>query len=149
MSNLSSFFRQPVLVFLAVVLGLAFTVYCSYRQKYIGGTDWYGYYQEAQLLKQGRVLLPIELPIDAYPAAVPMGYMPVEDRAVPQYPPGYPVLLAVAGILNLEYFVTPLCGLLGCLLMFLVVRDLTEPWTAAVYALLWAFSPSSPTAAPW
>ncbi len=139
--SVSSLWRRPALILLLFVLGLAFTVYCAYRQEYVGGVDWYGYYQQAQLLKSGRIHLPVDLPVAAYPAAVPLGFFPAGDLAVPQYPPGFPVLLALAGFLNLEYFVTPLVGLLTCLFIFLIIRDLTDEWTAVIFTFLWSLLP--------
>jgi hypothetical protein len=140
-TRLTALTRQPVLLFLGIMLGLIFIVYGTYRQKYVGASDWYGYYQEARLLQTGRITLPTELPVAEYPAVVPFGFYAAGNQAVPQYPPGYPVLLALAGFLHLEFFVTPLAGLLSCLFIFLLIRDLTEPWTAAVFTVLWGFFP--------
>jgi hypothetical protein len=132
---------HPALLFLGVVLAVAFSTYVFYRQQYAGATDWFGYCQQGQLLRQGRIALPLELPLREFPAAVPFGYFASGDLALPQYTPGFPLLLALAGLLQLEYFVNPVIGLLGCVLFFLLVRDVTGPWTAAVFTMLWAFFP--------
>jgi hypothetical protein len=131
------FFRW---IFPALLVGI-FAMYGTIRQRYVGATDWYGYYQEGQLLKTGRVFLPTELPPAQYPAIVPFGYGIVGGKGVPQYPPGYPLLLAAGGFVGLAFFVTPLVGLVSCGLMFLLIRDLTDRWVAAAFTLAWAFFP--------
>jgi hypothetical protein len=132
---------HPAHLFLAVVLLTAFVTYGYFRQRYVGAADLYGYYQQGELLRQGRLTLPLELPIDQFPSAVPYGFIDVGDRALPQYPPGFPLLLALAGFFNLQFFVTPIAGLLGCVLLFLILRGSVSEWTAAVFTLLWAFFP--------
>lgn len=131
----------PVLLFLGMVLATAFVTYTHYRQRYVGAADLYGYYQQAELLRQGKISLPLELPVGQFPSAAPGGYTAVGDLALPQYPPGFPPLIALAGIFHLQYFVTPVAGLLGCMLIFLILRESVSPWTAAVFTLLWAFFP--------
>jgi hypothetical protein len=131
------FFRWVFPALLVVV----FLVYATFRQRYIGATDWYGYYQQGELLKTGRVFLPTELPVDQYPAIVPFGYVVMGSHAVPQYTPGFPLLLALGSFAGLTFFVTPLIGVLSCLLMFWLVRDLTDRRIAAVFTLAWAFFP--------
>jgi hypothetical protein len=124
-----------------VMLAAIFVVYAVYRQRYVGASDWYGYYQQGELLKTGQVYLPTELPADDYHALVPLGYIVENGRAIPQYPPGFPLLLAAGSFLGLTFFVTPLIGLLSCILMFGLIRDLTDRWIAAVFTLAWAFFP--------
>ena len=131
------FFRW---IFPALLMGV-FVVYATYRQQYIGATDYYGYYQQGELLKTGHVYLPTELPCDQFPAIVPLGYVPTGAHAVPFYTPGFPLLLAAASYVNLTFFVPPLIGLISCLLIFLLIRDFTDRWIAAVFTLAWAFLP--------
>lgn len=132
---------HPAHVFLLVVLATAFTAYAGFRQRYVGATDWYGYYQQGLLLQHGRIDLPVELPLDAFPTAVPLGYVVRDAEAVPQYPPGFPLLLALGGLLGVPLLVPALVGVASAGLMYLIVRDLSDPWTGAVFALLWAFFP--------
>src|SRR5882724_9611119 len=131
------FFRW---VFPALLAGI-FVVYAIFRQQYVGATDWYGYYQQGELLKTGQVYLPTELPAADYTPLVPFGYIVEDGRTIPQYPPGYPLLLAAASFLGLTFFVTPFVGLVSCILMFRLVRDLTDRRIAAVFTLAWAFLP--------
>ncbi len=127
-------------IFLPLLVAL-FILYATFRQRYVGATDWFGYYQQGELLKTGRVFLPTELPCDQFPAIVPFGYVVVGSNAVPQYPPGFPLLLALGSYAGLAFFVTPFIGLVSCLLMFLLLRDFTDRWVAAVFTLAWAFLP--------
>ena len=131
------FFRW---VFPALLVGI-FVVYATFRQQYMGATDWFGYYQQGELLKSGRVFLPTALPCDQFPAIVPFGYVVAGSHAVPQYTPGFPLLLAAASFAGLTFFVTPLVGLASCVLMFFLVRDFTDRKVAAVFTLAWAFLP--------
>lgn len=78
------FFRW---IFPALLAGI-FVVYVIYRQQYIGASDWYGYYQQGELLKTGRVFLPTELSAAEHPALVPFGYFVENGRAIPSIPPG-------------------------------------------------------------
>lgn len=118
-----------------------FLLYFYCTQLYVGACDWYGYYREAQLMQQGRVSFTAELPISQFPSQVPMGYVSVGDRALPQYPPGFPLLMAVFGFAGLEFYVTPLVGMLSCLFVYLIARDLSRPSIAALFTLIWAVCP--------
>lgn len=132
---------HPAHLFLLIALGAALVTFVWYRQQYVGAIDWYAYHQQAELLQQGRIELPIELPVDKFPAAVPMGYVPIGDRALPQYPPGFPLLLAAGGWFGLAFFVPALLGVFGAVLVYLLVRELADPWTSASFAAVWAFFP--------
>mgnify|MGYP000425993828 CR=1 FL=1 len=141
---LSSLRRHCITLLLLAVLAGSFLTYTNYRQKYIGAVDWYGYFQEAKLFMAGRLTLPTEFAAADYPAIVPFGFnVTNHGTVVPQYPPGFPLLLAAAGFVRLEFFVTPLIGVASCLLLFMLVADLTgDRRTALIYALLWAFFPT-------
>lgn len=132
---------HPAHLFLLAVLVVAFVTYATFRQRFVGATDWYGYYQQGLLLQQGRIALPVDLPVADFPIAVPMGYVALGDQAVPQYPPGFPLLLALGGFFVGPLLVPALIGVASILLLYGIVRDLTDPWTGAVFALLWAFFP--------
>lgn len=135
------FFRDPVVLVLSAILGFAFIVYVIYRQSYIGACDWYAYYEQARLFGHGRVALTTALPPETYPSIVPLGFFLIDGQLLPQYPPGFPLLLAIAQWVRLEFFVTPLAGALSALCVFHIVKDLTDRWTAVLYAWLWAFFP--------
>jgi len=118
-----------------------FFIYSTYNQEYVAGSDWYGYYSLSLLLKQGRVDLEVGLPPTQYPPIAPLSYFVKDGKVLQQYPPGYPLLMALAGFIGLEFYVTPILGILSIVLMFLLVKDLTDTWIAALLSLLWAFSP--------
>jgi hypothetical protein len=120
---------------------IIFFIYTTYNQEYVGGSDWYGYYSLSLLLKQGRVDLPVGLPPGQYPPIAPLSYFVKDGKVLQQYPPGYPLLMALAGFIGLEFYVTPILGILSIILMFLLIKDLTDTWIAALLSLLWAFSP--------
>lgn len=127
-------------VIFPVLLALSFASYIYFGQRYIGACDWYGYYQEAQLLANGQLQLDTPLPATQFPSQVPLGFAALNGRTLPQYPPGYPVLLGAAGTFGLEFFVSPCIGLLSALLLFAILRQQTTPLTASLFAVLWAAS---------
>ncbi len=128
---------------LTALLGTSTCIALHYNQHYIGAVDWYGYYEEALLFKAARTTLPLELPVDEFPSVVPLGFNALPDgRTVPQYPPGYPLLLAAAMILKIDGCLMPLVGLASSLILFSLIRDVTgDKWTAGLYSVLWAFFP--------
>jgi hypothetical protein len=63
------------------------------------------------------------------------------NKIIPQYPPGYPFLLALFGLLGLEFFVNALCGVLTILILYLILKDSVGRGMGVLYALLWAFFP--------
>ncbi|MCU0286393.1 MAG: hypothetical protein MUF15_08330 [Acidobacteria bacterium] len=127
----------------ALLTVFIFSIYASFNQRYVGASDWYGYYQQAQLLKNGQVCLDTKLPAAKYPAVAPLSFYAVKGKILGQYPPGFPFLMAIAGFAGLEFYVNPFLGVLSVILMFLTVCTLTgnDKWTAGLFALLWAFFP--------
>lgn len=134
--------RRVVLIMLqAAVIFSVFLFYSSYRQKYVGACDWYGYYSQSLLLKEGRLPLQTELNPHKYPAVAPLGFYTKEGQVVPHFPPGYPLLMALLGTVGLEFHVTPILGTLSFILLFLVLSRLTDRWIALLLSVLWALSP--------
>lgn len=129
----------PAFVALVALALLAF--YAVFTQRGVGASDWYGYYQEGLLFRQGRVTLSTPLPAAEFPAQAPLGFIVHDGRTVPQYTPGYPLLLALAGLAGIQFYVTPLVGVLSFLLMFRIVRRRTDPRTGLLFAFLWAMTP--------
>jgi len=60
---------------------------------------------------------------------------------IPQYPPGFPLLLALFGLFGLEFFVNALCGVLTIVFLYLILNDIVSRGAAFFYAALWAFFP--------
>jgi hypothetical protein len=127
----------------AAALIAIFYIYSTFSQQYVGGSDWYGYYQQSLLLKNGHVALETKLPASKYPSIAPLSFYSIDGKVVGQYPPGFPLLMAVAGFAGLEFYVNPALGVLAVILMFLTIFALTgnDKWTAGIFALLWAFFP--------
>ena len=101
-----------------------------------GGSDSSGYVNTARLITTGRVVEPIEglkrldLPDGFARLFIPLGFEPGPrpGTMVPYYPPGLPILMAIsslAGGWNYgPFLVSPLAGLLGLFLSYLVGREL-------------------------
>jgi hypothetical protein len=118
-----------------------FWLYSTYMQRYVGASDYYGYYSEALLLKSGKVHMETGLNPRAYPCTAPLGYYARDGKVVPQYPPGYPLLLALGSLVGLEFYINPLIGVLSIVVLFLVLLKLTDKTIAILFSVLWAFSP--------
>jgi hypothetical protein len=135
--------RKKILTFIVVILIgiLAFFLFSTYRQRYVGACDWYSYLQQAVLLRSGHLYLETELNPRVFPAAAPLGYYTRNDKIVAQFPPGYPVLMALLGFFNLESYVTPLLGMLSFFLIFLIIKEFTNQSTALMFSILWILFP--------
>ncbi|MGD2084939.1 MAG: hypothetical protein PVH61_02025 [Candidatus Aminicenantes bacterium] len=125
----------------AAALLIIFFIYSTYTQKYVGGSDFYGYYAQSLLLKKGQVDMPVGIPPAEYPAIAPLSYFVNDGKVLPQYPPGYPLLMALAGFIGLEFYVTPILGILSIVLMYLLIKELTDKKIAVFFSLIWAFFP--------
>jgi len=120
---------------------LIFLIYANHRQRYVGACDWYGYFQESLLFKEGRVSLETKYPSVQYPSVTPLGFYLINGKNLPQYPPGFPLLLAIFGFVGLEFYVTPLIGLLTAIMIFLNIKLLTDRWTAFLFTVIWSVFP--------
>lgn len=125
----------------ALALAVIFIFFAVHRQRYVGASDWYGYYAESLLFRQGQLTMKTAFPPAQYPAFAPLGFLAAGDKIIPQYPPGFPLLLALFGFLGLEFFVNALCGVLTILVLYLILRNLVGRGLAVLYALLWTFFP--------
>lgn len=134
--------RSAPLVLLGLLTAGAFVAYFLFRQRYVGACDWFGYYELARLFREGRVALDTALPAETFPAIVPLGFIPQGANIVPMYPPGYPVLLALAGLVGAELLVNPLLGAVSIVVLYLLALDLTgKRWVGVATAAMWAFFP--------
>jgi hypothetical protein len=125
-----------------ILIGVsAFFLFSAYRQRYVGACDWYSYYQQSVLLRSGQLYLESELDPGVFPSIAPLGYYTRSGKIVAQFPPGYPVLMALFGFLNLESYVNPLLGMLSFFLIFLIIKEFTNQATALMFSILWVLFP--------
>jgi len=124
-----------------LALAAIFIFYAAYRQRYVGAADWYGYYAESLLFRQGQLTMKTAFPPEQYPSFAPLGFYTVGNKIIPQYPPGYPLLLALFGFFGLEFFVNSFCGVLTILFLYLILKDIVSRGAALFVAALWALSP--------
>jgi len=134
---------------------VAIVVLCvglRYDTKSAGGSDPYGYVSEADLWLNLhlRVAQPFvsELPIPfADRAFAPLGYAPVGDDhvIVPTYPPGLPLLMALAKLTAGRaglFAVVPILGATAIWLCYLLGARVASPVVGAVAAIALAASPA-------
>jgi hypothetical protein len=126
-----------------LALAAIFIFFSVHRQRYVGAADWYGYYAESLLFRQGQLTMKTAFPPARYPAFAPLGFNAVGNKIIPQYPPGFPLLLALFGLLGLEFFVNALAGVLTILILYLILRNSVNRGMALLYTLLWTFFPVS------
>lgn len=125
-----------------IVLPTLFLIYSNIGQKYVGACDWYGYYQESVLIRSGQVNMPTAIPASKYPSIAPLSYFEKNGKVLPQYTPGFPILLAIGGLFGLEFYVNPLIGILSIIVLYLTIKFFTgNRWIAGFFGLLWGLSP--------
>lgn len=136
--------RSPLLaVAFAAVIGLATFVNGAHIA---GGTDSSGYLSQARLWRSGslsvRTPLADELRLaNGQYAFTPAGYQPAgPGAAVPAYPPGLPLMLAVAGE-RAQFAVVPLCAAGVVVLAFAIGRRIGGTDTALIAAAAAGASP--------
>ena len=101
-----------------------------------GGSDTSGYVNAARLMTTGRIVEPVaalrqlDLPDEFLHAFIPLGFVPgPKPRTMsPFHPPGFPLQVALAGVIagwNYGPFVvSPLAALVSLLLIYSVAREL-------------------------
>jgi hypothetical protein len=127
---------------LAVVIAIGALLYFAhYRVRYIGGCDSPAYFLESGRLRGLDVGLARDPAVPQQAALVPLCM--VEHAGVVRsfFPPGFSLLLAGAGALGLEFYVTPLSGALSGLLLFLVARPRVGPALALATMMAWLGAP--------
>ncbi|MDB6115061.1 MAG: putative rane protein [Lacunisphaera sp.] len=119
-----------------------FAVYGSFRQRYIWGVDSFGYYQLGKLFNEGRLHLPSPLPGFDQQALVPFGFTSDgTGQATPDYPPGFPLLLALGHLVGAPRWVTPFLGVVSCFVLFTLLRERVREGAAWLFTAAWAFMP--------
>jgi len=125
-----------------LALALIFIFFSVHRQRYVGAADWYGYYAESLLFRQGQLTMkPTATQLQHLMAFTPLGFYASGNRMIPQYPPGFPLLLALFGFIGLEFFVNALVGVLTIWILYLLLKDMVDRGSALLVAALWAFFP--------
>lgn len=119
-----------------------------------GGADSSGYVNQARLWREGRLVIPQPMATSSpWPFRIntwtPLGFRPAAQdppAIVPLYPPGLPLLMALAQALVGfcgAFLVTPMCGAAIVWLTYVLGRRLFDaPGTALIGALLVALSPN-------
>jgi hypothetical protein len=132
-----------------VAIALVFTaVYIIHA---CGGLDSHGYVAFSELISRGRLSYPLPdltwLVVDR-PAEVasPLGFIPSPDgrSVVPEFPPGLPILLAVARLTagpEAVFWVAWLCQIALVLVVFAMARARYGTLTAWIAAVLMAAHP--------
>lgn len=117
-------------------------VYGAFRQRFIWGVDSFGYFQLGKLFSEGRIFLPLEFATEALKPLAPWGFRVDElGRAIPEYPPGFPLLLALGHLVRAPLWVTPCIGVASCWILWQLLRERASAPTAALLTLAWALMP--------
>jgi hypothetical protein len=135
-----------------LVAGVTLTAGIAFSSRVAAGSDSYGYVSQALLWRSGSLVQEEPLARDVpWPHATftltPLGYRPAEmpPRILPTYPPGLPLLMAVADALggfDAMFIVVPLMGGLAVLLTYALGRHLAGVGTGLAASLLLATHPS-------
>jgi hypothetical protein len=138
-----SFVRKgPLGVRLALVVALAaFLYFAHYRVEFVGGCDSAAYLAESFRLRGVDVGLAPDPSLGFPNAFVPICMVRHGGVVHSLFPPGFPSLLAGAGVFGLEYFVTPFFGALGGLALFFLARRRTTDAIALGTMIAWYAAP--------
>lgn len=119
-----------------------FFIYAAFRQRYVFGVDSYGYYQLGWNIAHGTVYLHTPLPAAGQPSLIPFGFsLNYADRVVPNYPPGFPLLISIGHLLRMPMLVTPFLGVVSCAILYRLLRARASTSTAWLLVVAWAFMP--------
>jgi hypothetical protein len=131
--------RLPILLFAAA----ATTVYALIGQAVFGGrplhVDEITQAFQARILASGHLWIPTPEPPEFFSALLVVNR---EGRTFAQFPPGWPLHLALGYLLHAPWLVAPLCGGLALLALDQLLRATGEPARTRVAAVtLFAVSP--------
>jgi hypothetical protein len=143
--------RRFAMVVTASLCAVALAFSARYIIHACGGLDSHGYVAFSELISRGRLSRPLpDLPwlmVDR-PAEViaPLGFVPSADgqRLVPEFPPGLPLLLAVARIAagpGAVFWVSWLCEIALVFVVFATARERYGTLTGGLAAVLIAAHP--------
>jgi hypothetical protein len=131
---------SPQVVLATLLLG-ALGVYGFFAARHVGGCDTWAYLSDSLVLRGKDVGLTGTLDPARFPATTPLCYDLIGRKLVSHMPAGFPVLLALGGLLNGEYWVSPLLGILSVALLYDSIRRRCGPWIGVAFAAVWATSP--------
>jgi hypothetical protein len=128
-------------VAIALLALVALVVYGCFRTRYVGGPDSWGYYSTSLVFRGRSAGLETRFDVERFPAVAPLAYTVLHGRIVPFGQPGYPALMAVAGMLGLEFWVNPVLGALSIVLIYVSLLRTARPAIAFALAAAWAACP--------
>lgn len=131
--------KRPTWLYVAILVngGLIFYTTHVTFQGFPYSPDEYSYQISAGLFSTGRLSVPSPEPRAFFDTAN------IVNNGIyyGKYPPGWPLLLAVGKILNLEWWVNPFLSLLTLALLFVMARNLVSPQVANIAMALTLFCP--------
>lgn len=114
-----------------------------------GGADAYGYVSQAYLWASAHLYVPnplADVTASVGPAVAPLGYRLAEDPRwlIPIYPPGLPIMMAIAAFIGGPsgvYYVVPALGAAAIVLTFVLAERVANRRVAMLASALVASSP--------
>lgn len=126
---------------IAFLAALAFCLYAIHRVRFVGSSDGWAYFAQAELFRgQDPGLHSFPDPL-RHPALTPLGMGVARGHYVSAFPPGYSALLAVFGLTSAEYWANPFLGAVSVLLVYAALVREVGHWWALALAALWAACP--------
>jgi hypothetical protein len=140
--NLRSLFWPTVVsAFAVAALGVCTHIMWEYYRRVPHLPDEASYLYQAKLFATGHVVRAIPTPKEAFYFWSPNFLYEHGDKWSSIYPFGHPLTLAIGTVFDLAWLVTPVCGAISVVLMYLVGKRLYDARTGAVSAVLLAASP--------
>ena len=146
-------------VFLALIVGISLTVYVKYTQTVVEGWDAVAYLYAGERIAAGEAPSACHYyngAIGPYFTLAGFNVRMGESECLRlNYPPGFPILLAVAQVLtgyrNAALYVPALVGVLGIVSTFVLGIVLFDRWVGLLGALILALMPTylQASTSPW
>ena len=147
--------RLPFPLTAAATLAVLGAYFIQSNSYVVFGSDDSGYHNHAKALARGELRVPVResaelgLPETVVAPFVPVGYTPapVAGHIAPMYPPGLPLVQAVAGVVGgwgfAPFLVVPVIAVLCVPAVYLLGREFgLPPWEAWGGGLILAVSPT-------
>ena len=126
----------------AAVLAIgAFLYFAYYRVRYIGGCDSSAYLIESWRLRGLDVGLARDPSVPQQGALVPLCMAEHAGIVRSFFPPGFSLLLAGAGLIGLEFYLTPSLGALSGFVLFCLARSRVGAPLALATMMAWLGTP--------
>ena len=120
---------------------VALVVYAAFRARYVGGCDGASYLLESYRLRGIDAGLALDPSVPFPGALAPLCLVERHGALVSFFPPGYPLLLALGGLVGLELHVNALLAAGSGLALYALLRERAGAVVSLALMAMWLTSP--------